>query len=158
MAVFVLDRRFISVPLALSLLWSLVGCGSFRVTARYQSTGDFVTRLGQGRTVRLNVIDSRADPTLLGVTSDIYKTQIQWDRPAQAIVEDGFREALASAGYLMTDDARVVYQVAIREVTLNWARGIGTQIRASVSFDIAVVDAGGGVLNDLARMRATVSA
>lgn len=99
----------------LLLLLSLIGCGA-TVVPRFEPTGSLDPSIGRGHSVRLEVVDKRANPSALGSdTTKFPHYSYKLGRTARDIVYDALIEALAEGGYQVASDADTLYLVEIRE-------------------------------------------
>ncbi len=135
------------------LVIAAAGCASIvLVTPQYEPTGvNLPLGLGDGTLIRLEVVDDRVNPLHLGITEDIYKTDIQLSAPVAPLVEDMFLALLSQAGFLFSDQAKTTYRVRIRSVSTVVAQAFGAEARASVSLEVKVLaggrDLGGKVIS-----------
>jgi uncharacterized lipoprotein YajG len=131
--------------LALLVLLLSFGCSTspFRVTASYIPVNKLSSDLGKGDTIRLIVLDDRSEKDLIGITQDIYKRRIELGRPALDSVENGFRQALSTVGFVISEDAPVTLEAKIVDMRAVWAARFSDKVRATVTFDLRIISRDG---------------
>lgn len=142
----------VRTPSLLAIACAAMGCVSptVQLTADYQRAGfNLPVGVAEGMALRVVVLDDRADPKFLGISEDTYHQRIELDRPFAEILDDAFRALLSQAGFLLDEEATVVYQVRVRRVSAVFAHAFGAKSRANVSLAVNIISDGknlGGVV------------
>ncbi len=132
-------RLHFAERLGMILLLLACGCGTFRLSPRYEKAADFRPGdIGHGTPLRLAVSDERRDSTYCGATRDVYEQRIESDRPAVAFVDDAFRATLSAANYVLNESSPITYEVKVRAIVAEWAAEFFSSYQSSVALDVAI--------------------
>jgi outer membrane protein assembly factor BamD (BamD/ComL family) len=123
------------------VIWLMIlvvnGCGTIPITSRYQSSGSLDSRMRWNPPISLRIRDVREKKvfyrSVLGEGADSGQgSLLKLTNSPEEIFEVGFSKALQDYGYILQNDAQLIYEVAVK-------RFMVIQNDSSTGFDTDII-------------------